>query len=94
MFSGQQQPGVQAGLLTILKGPLEKQPVIFEANSLFVHTVHFQRGDLSYVLKEGDKVTVEVTEFSGGKERKRMFAKVRIKKRQFHFYLSTCLGFF
>ena len=79
MFSGQQQPGVQAGLLTILKGPLEKQPVIFEANSLFVHTVHFQRGDLSYVLKEGDKVTVEVTEFSGGKERKRMFAKVRIK---------------
>ena len=75
-ISGQQQPGVQAGLLTILKGPLEKQPVIFEANSLFVHTVHFQRGDLSYVLKEGDKVTVEVTEFSGGKERKRMFAKV------------------
>ena len=87
MFSGQQQPGVQAGLLTILKGPLEKQPVIFEANSLFVHTVHFQRGDLSYVLKEGDKVTVEVTEFSGGKERKRMFAKVRIKKSQFHYYL-------
>jgi len=75
--TGQQQPGVQAGLLTILKGPLEKQPVIFEANSLFVHTVHFQRGDLSYVLKEGDKVTVEVTEFSGGKERKRMFAKVK-----------------
>ena len=87
IFSGQQQPGVQAGLLTILKGPLEKQPVIFEANSLFVHTVHFQRGDLSYVLKEGDKVTVEVTEFSGGKERKRMFAKVRIKKSQFHYYL-------
>ena len=53
--SGQQQPGVQAGLLTVLKGPLEKQPVIFEANSLFVHTVHFQRGDLSYVLKDGDK---------------------------------------
>ena len=94
MFSGQQQPGVQAGLLTILKGPLEKQPVIFEANSLFVHTVHFQRGDLSYVLKEGDKVTVEVTEFSGGKERKRMFAKVRIKKSPFHLYLYTCLGFF
>ena len=69
--------GVQAGLLTILKGPLEKQAVIFEANSLFLHTVHFQRGDLSYVLKEGDKVTVEVTEFSGGKERKRMFAKVK-----------------
>ena len=90
MFSGQQQPGVQAGLLTILKGPLEKQPVIFEANSLFVHTVHFQRGDLSYVLKEGDKVTVEVTEFSGGKERKRMFAKVS----QFHYYLYKCLGFF
>ena len=88
MFSGQQQPGVQAGLLTILKGPLEKQPVIFEANSLFVHTVHFQRGDLSYVLKEGDKVTVEVTEFSGGKERKRMFAKVRIKKSQYLAFLK------
>ena len=27
--------------------------------------------------KDGDKVTVEVTEFSGGKERKRMFAKVK-----------------
>ena len=68
--------------------------MIFEANSLFVHTVHFQRGDLSYVLKEGDKVTVEVTEFSGGKERKRMFAKVRIYKSQFHYYLCTCLAFF
>lgn len=74
--SGSHQ-GVQAGLLTILKGPLEKQVVIFEANSVFIHTVHLQRGDLGYVLKEGDRVTVEVTEFSGGKERKRMFAKVK-----------------
>ena len=95
IFSGQQQPGVQAGLLTILKGPLEKQPVIFEANSLFVHTVHFQRGDLSYVLKEGDKVTVEVTEFSGGKERKRMFAKVREDQKKSISFLSLYMtGFF
>lgn len=75
--SAHQQGGVQAGLLTILKGPLEKQVVVFEANSIFLHTIHFQRGDLSYVLKEGDRVTVEVTEFSGGKERKRMYSKVK-----------------
>ena len=28
---------------------------------------HFFVIDLSYVLKEGDKVTAEVTEFTGGK---------------------------
>ena len=64
---------VQAGILVITKGPLENQLCIFEANSVFLHTVHFMHGDLSYIFKENvEKVTVETTEFSGGKERKKM----------------------
>ena len=74
----QSTQGVQAGILAILKGPLEKQLVVFEANCTFLHTVHFSQGsDLSYIFKENDKVTVETTEFSGGKERKRIYAKVK-----------------
>ena len=69
---------VQAGILVITKGPLENQLCIFEANSVFLHTVHFMHGDLSYIFKENvEKVTVETTEFSGGKERKKMYAKVK-----------------
>ncbi len=33
-------------------------------------------GDLSYVLKQGDRLTVEVTEMSAGKERKRNYTKM------------------
>ena len=69
---------VQAGILVITKGPLENQLCIFEANSVFLHTVHFSQGDLQYIFKENvEKVTVETTEFSGGKERKKMYAKVK-----------------
>ena len=32
---------------------------------------------MAYVLKEGDKVTVETTEFTGGKEKKRIYTRVK-----------------
>ena len=51
--------------------------MIFEANTVFLHCVHFEQGDLSYILKENDKVTVETTEFIGSKERKRIYTRVK-----------------
>ena len=92
--------GVQCGVLLITKGSLEKQTVIFESNSVFLHCkkvdckfssqirytifmmncligIHLEHGDMAYVLKEGDKVTVETTEFTGGKEKKRIYTRVK-----------------
>ena len=39
--------------------------------------IHLEHGDMAYVLKEGDKVTVETTEFTGGKEKKRIYTRVK-----------------
>lgn len=70
--------GTEAGILKVHQGSLMKKDVLFERDSVYIWGVHFRKGDLKYIFREGDKVFCEATEISG-REKKKWQAKLGIQ---------------
>lgn len=67
--------GVDCGIIKIQQGSLAKKDVLFERESIYLWGVNFRGGDITYFLKEGTKVMVEVSEIIG-KDRKKWQTKL------------------